>query len=777
MNLSTFSFYHGIRRRRVPSALRCLWLIATAFVANVCGSAQTLPTQSPYYFAIENLDNGQVVRRGVTKTKGIPANTVILAPNTSYREWLLEGATSLIGFTEFKTPSTPELVKIPPIDLGLPKAGDSDGDGLTDDAEFVVGADPRNPDTDGDGIKDGAAVKLGLDAGGSRTGIIGSADTPGTAVDICAFNDIVVVADSERGISVFNVFNRMSPLIIAQVDTPGRATAVAGSGNLIAVADGPSGLAIIDFSDPPNAAIRQQFAIDGSAQAVATTGDLAFVGTGEGKVFFLEMSSGVVFQEVAAGGNVFDLGVSGDYLFVVAGGQLQSYRFTSGLLERTGQVALSSFGADGITQRRRIFVGPADAYVTSYPGYDTIDVRDPAAMRLVGSARDVGPNSVKQIVDNGNGLGVAAVGINPSDDGTHDVWLYRLTDPAVTTNFVTALPTPGIARAVSLYNGIAYVADGDAGLQVVNYLARDTQGKSPEGTLSTSAISELVSVGGQTFFRASVTDDVQMRNVEFYVDGVRAATDGNFPFEFAWRAPTDSVGKKFAFTAIASDTGGNTKTLNRIELTAVPDADPPAVVMDAPSEAQIFLVGDDIVVKLTMRDNVGIGAVEFKVNGQVVPVIRKSFNEWLLLASLSTGSHTVTVTVRDRSGLTTTSPPRQIQVLKEAISREVSVFNFGPPDVPEAISRETSVFNFGPEEKLEAISREISLFNFSGVLDTSEAISREVSLFNFGPIERAEGISREVSVQNKPVAQSQAPPSVSPPVRLQSPRRTAGRRP
>jgi hypothetical protein len=38
---------------------------------------------------------------------------------------------------------------------------DSDGDGLTDNAEiFVTGTDPFNPDTDGDGIPDGAEATL-----------------------------------------------------------------------------------------------------------------------------------------------------------------------------------------------------------------------------------------------------------------------------------------------------------------------------------------------------------------------------------------------------------------------------------------------------------------------------------------------------------------------------------------------------------------------------------------------------------------------------------------
>jgi hypothetical protein len=87
----------------------------------------------------------------------------------------------------------------------------------------------------------------------------------------------------------------------------------------------------------------------------------------------------------------------------------------------------------------------------------------------------------------------------------------------------------------------------------------------------------------------------------------------------------------------------------------------------------------------------------------------------------------------------------------EAISRETSVFNFGPPSANvEAISREFSVFNFGPDmAPVEAISRELSVMNLGLASANLEAISREVSVFNFGqPSATVEAISREVSVFN-----------------------------
>ena len=85
----------------------------------------------------------------------------------------------------------------------------------------------------------------------------------------------------------------------------------------------------------------------------------------------------------------------------------------------------------------------------------------------------------------------------------------------------------------------------------------------------------------------------------------------------------------------------------------------------------------------------------------------------------------------------------------DAVSREVSVFNQGPPPaIVEAISREVSFFNQGlSSPNVEAVSREISLFNQGLASPNVEAISREVSLFDQGVASPSvEAISREVSV-------------------------------
>ncbi|MFZ2422971.1 MAG: hypothetical protein WA029_17700, partial [Anaerolineae bacterium] len=359
-----------------------------------------------HYYATEDRGSETIIRRGVAGSNGLTlAEPVLLSPNTSYRLHVLQAESLRVGYLNFSTPGNGSRVVLPEIGLGSPTSPDLDNDGLHDYAEYIMGTDVEDPDSDDDGIIDGAEVRQGqnpLDGIPAAIGIVATADTPGTAVDVCALNDIAAVADSEAGVSVFNVFSGMNPTIIAQVDTPGSATAVACAPNRIAVADGAAGLAIIDITDPPAASILHQVNLGGPVNAVATAGNLVYAGLSTGKIAVVDMVTGAVLQEVNTASGVFDLALGDDALFaILMNNQLQSYSLAPMAL--LDSVDVSSFVPEGLTHRKRLFVGGGHAYVTSYPGYDVIDVRYPAEMQRVGVAQDGGPNSFKQIVLNGSG--------------------------------------------------------------------------------------------------------------------------------------------------------------------------------------------------------------------------------------------------------------------------------------------------------------------------------------------------------------------------------------
>jgi hypothetical protein len=573
--------------------LRRVLITVTAVAGAFLGP--DLFAQVQYQYAIENLATGQIVRQGRMPATGLPPNELFLSPNTRYRAWFLRNDTLEVGQADFSTPDAGSFFSIPAIQVGLPRTPDLDGDGLSTEAEFIVGTNPLVSDSNGDGIADGTAVRLGIEAGGIRTGVVGSVATSGNALDVAAFNDVVVVADEGFGVSVFNIFNRMIPLQIAQVDTPGIALRVACGLNVVAVADGPAGLAIIDIRRPEQASIVHQINLGGEVRAVAISGSFAFAGLQGGQVAVVDMLSGEVLERVNHSEAVNDLGVEGDVLFVLLGSQLIAYEMDDGSLTRAGSASPSLF-AEGITASRRLFVGGGIAYVTAYPGFDTYSVSDPQNIRQLGSATDQGPNSFKHIVANGSGLGVAAVGANPRDDGTHDVYLYNIADPALTTVFETQFPTPGLARAVTIYNGFAYVADSSAGLQVINYKPVDAQGQPPTIMLFTSATTNVVEEGKSFRVWAQVGDDVQVRNVEFYLDGRRVVTDGNFPFEARLVAPLLNSGKSaFRLQARASDTGGNSTSSAELSFELRRDGTPPRVRGTLPNRgafvAEISLLG------------------------------------------------------------------------------------------------------------------------------------------------------------------------------------------
>ena len=462
---------------------------------------------------------------------------------------------------------------------------DSDGDGLVDPAEFVVGTNPDDPDSDDDGVNDLAEVQQGtnpLDGQIANTGIIASVSTRGPALDIDALDDIAAVATGAPGIAVFNVFNGMNPVAVAQVNTPGSAEAVACDGRFVAVADGPKGLAIIDISDPPASRIIHQAAIGGEVRAVEAAAGIAFIGTNQGLLASVDMASGSVITSSQLGGVVQDIRLDGDHLFILTSDRLHIVPINDPALRPISSIEVSGSIPRG-TNRRRLFVGDGFAQAIHTGGFVTIDVNKLESPAIV-SDPDFAQSGWKHITLNGSGLGIATMSLIPGLRSTSNVFVFDVSDPANPDVFLEEFQTPGAARSIAVFNGLAYVADHDAGLQVVNYLEQDRAGIPPTLSMTTNAAGGSSEEG--RIFRASVNagDDVQVRNVEFYVDGEKVSTDGSFPFDLRRTTPLLADQSSFTVRARVSDTGGNTTWSDEITIAITPDATPPAIVGISPGE-------------------------------------------------------------------------------------------------------------------------------------------------------------------------------------------------
>ncbi|MEM7394564.1 MAG: Ig-like domain-containing protein, partial [Verrucomicrobiota bacterium] len=82
---------------------------------------------------------------------------------------------------------------------------------------------------------------------------------------------------------------------------------------------------------------------------------------------------------------------------------------------------------------------------------------------------------------------------------------------------------------------------------------------------------------------AEVEDDVQVRNVEFYIDGVKAATDGNYPFVHRFITPRIADQPTFRLRARASDTGGHATWTDERVVTLLDDVSGPRVAGVSPA--------------------------------------------------------------------------------------------------------------------------------------------------------------------------------------------------
>lgn len=556
----------------------------------------------------KQLENAQ---RIITEPGGAVKN-LIAAPDTLYRIDRVTGDLRFFDSTlAFTNP--PGVISPIPLPNFVPLTGvDSDNDGIPDIGEEVIGTDPLNPDTDNDGISDSAEILGGtdpLDDKLVRTGIIASATTPGPALDVSASNELVAVATGDAGVSIFNVFNGMNPSIIGQVDTPGSAQAVAAAPGRIAVADGSSGVSILDTRDPTRASLTHQIgtgALRGNAIAIAAAGSIAYAGTDTGWVAKIDMNTGAILDYITLDGkSAHDLVVTGGFLFILdEDATLHIAALDQGLFE-VGAAEDTNGTESRTTGRMRLFVGGGFAYITHSTGYNTVNVAEPLNPTTLVNTMST-QLDWKHVVINGSGLAVAVLGT--SVIGPHDVSLFDSSDPFETTAFITEFGTPGTANAAAILNGLAYVADGASGLQVINYLAYDALGVPPTVTFTLPDLDGALTEGALVRVQAQVQDDVQVRNVQLLVDGNVVETDGNFPFEMFFRAPLMADQPTVEVTVVATDTGGNRAVADTQTCTLAADATPPFLLNSSPGDG--FVGFDVTAVSLQFSESVLPGSLD-----------------------------------------------------------------------------------------------------------------------------------------------------------------------
>jgi RHS repeat-associated protein len=568
------------------------------------GGDTLVPQTGKHFWAIENLDNGFVIR-GSTDVLAKLLDQVVLPADTRFRLSALQLSTLRQGSIDFSTPGNGATITLPTLTLERKVLADSDNEGLDDGAEFIVGTAVAQRDTDKDGINDLAELRQGLDPFNGRafpTGIISSLSLPGEAREITVSGSpqnpeiqTAFVATGSYGLAILDVTDFASPTILGQLDLPGVATDV-GVDPLrqIAAIASSQGLHLVDVSDPMTPTLLQSISVTASLVEVAD--GLAYVSLG-GQLRAYDLVTGELLQTLAlTGGTLTGLAREGNVLYTMdSGRQLRAIDISGFSMESRGLLLMPDGGG-------KLFVGSGIAYVAAPPrtgsvgagGYATANVSDPNNLALIsGTDFDFisGTAPGLDIAVNGSGIGVL-VGDN---FGTSQLYVLGTADPNDTDAFLTRFNLPAPTGDVSIASGIALTASTTSGIQAVNYLSFDSRGQAPTVTMDvTFADVDPLTVGIQALegstvpVNVTVADDVQVRNVELLVNGQVVINDVSFPWDLSLIAPNIQDNRdSFTLQTRATDTGGNETLSPPVEIRLVPDTVAPTVIGTTPEDAGV----------------------------------------------------------------------------------------------------------------------------------------------------------------------------------------------
>jgi hypothetical protein len=522
----------------------------------------------------------------------------VLPPSTRYHIAIFDPITGLIANGYGTTPLSGHGIDLTrDLVFAASTAPDTDGDGLPDDVEFAIGTSPTNAFTAGDGIDDFTHVILAhtdpLDGRAFPTGVIASLSLPGTAQGLAVQGSTAnpnqqtaYVALGTQGLAIVDATQFDKPVLLGELPGDSQDVAVDPTGQVAAVAAGSAGLNLVNVSNPAAPRLAQTVALNQPAVAVTISEGLAIVASGP-NLISIDTATGQVVQTLLLNGDILTgLARDGTRLVTMdASKNLHVVDVDDGLLVSRGSLTLT----DGAG---KIFTGNGLAYVAATSnlrgGFLTVDLTNPDHPKLASTSVGSTALAAGAFAANGSGLGLE-VGDRASGDVLD---LFNIADPTKPGQFLTSISLSGSANAVAIASGIAYVADGSGGLQVVNYEPFDTAGKPPTVSISTpladadpSTPGFQVAGGTQVPIQVQANDDVQVSRVELLVNGQVVSDQVSFPYDLSVIIPnpTPQV-STFDVQVRATDTGGNSTLSNVLSLISVPDTLPPAILQTSPSD-------------------------------------------------------------------------------------------------------------------------------------------------------------------------------------------------
>lgn len=335
---------------------------------------------------------------------------------------------------------------------------------------------------------------------------VSSTATPGNGTGLCLSGIYAYIADGkDGGMRTVDISDPGKPKEVGFADTPGDANGVCISGSLAYVADGDEGIQVIDVSDPKTPKEVASYFTGGYVRQIQVVGDYAFAVDGDLRV--IDVSEPGELRELEffydCPGGAGDVHVSGKYAHIADKDGLRVIDVSD--TSKPMEVGFCSIPGDS----RRVHIYNGYAYlVSNVPRYirhqipsgrivgswmnekgsvHVIDISDPGDPKEVGSW-NTGTTPIvmydKKVVNTARATDgiyvldsyayVTAGGylhVIDVSDPTKSSEVGRCEIPySANTEDWSFLPRNIMFKSQDIYvsNGYAYIADGDAGLQIAD---------------------------------------------------------------------------------------------------------------------------------------------------------------------------------------------------------------------------------------------------------------------------------------------------------------------
>jgi hypothetical protein len=406
----------------------------------------------------------------------------------------------------------------------------------------------------------------------SQTGFTSDLTTARGTVAVDAYNGIAATVDRSGVVRLLNVAAPDRPVLLSTYTFPVNLDSVALAGNFLLVA-GQGGVQILDISDPSSPRLRTNVSLNAEVTVVRAAGNLCYAAY-ENNVVLFEIATGKILdQHSYSKFAVNDIALSADSIYVLSAdpGSASGIELTKLAVQPSLGPPLASLAPTASTTTGRLSLYAADnlLYLGSVfgatrqtPGLEIIQDRG-TSLRVVGSPSPIGAGIARP-----TGTNLVAFTVASGDGDRGGVGLLNISDPSKTNQLVRTFAASGTAYDMTLYGEFAYVAAGESGLQVVQFATPNDTRNLPAIALNSDSISETAEPGTLLRLTAEVAAADQIRQVDFYLNGQKVATDGNYPFEYRFFQPAADSTSPLMFAACATDIDGNSSCTTPQDLNA-----------------------------------------------------------------------------------------------------------------------------------------------------------------------------------------------------------------